>query len=92
MKCPNRKTHHIRLSHNKQKSLDFSVRGGKKIDKKRDPGLEDRGWMVVVVEGWWVVGESPAPQVLRTHSCVCVRVSVWWWCVFLRLDQTPAKD
>lgn len=60
------KTHHIRLSHNKQKSLDFSVRK-KGEEKKKIPGLEDRGWR----------GESPAPQVL---------------CVFLRLDQTPAKD
>lgn len=73
------KTHHIRLSHNKQKSLDFSVRRKKK--KKSRPAGGQRLEDVVVGVGC-VCGEG-GEKVLLLRSCVCV---------FLRLDQTPAKD
>jgi len=51
------KTHHIRLSHNKRKSLDFSVRRKKIRKKKSRPGGQR-------LEEEEEEEESPAPQVL----------------------------
>lgn len=68
MKVSKQKTHHIRLSHNKQKSLDFQRQ--KKKKKKKEKKIQ--AWRT---EGWRVgeEGESPAPQVLRVcvSACVC---------------------